>query len=165
MASKTPSGGMDIYIVWEFIKALSTPFNQTKAFELGLIDKDGKSLKKAQTRDEKKAMTYFDKLIFNLKRIMDKFGFKSKSSIYALSVLLLKEENLHLKSEEEIVEMLEEEIANATGAAVTGTGSDGVHWATPKKRGRPKVMGRYINGVHYLKRTARKTFKERLKNG
>ena len=58
---------VDLFLVYQFIKRLSTPFEETKAYELGLIDEKGKRLKKASTRDEKNAMTYYDRLIFNLK--------------------------------------------------------------------------------------------------
>ena len=57
---------VDLYMVYQFVKRLATPFKETKAFELGLIDEKGKRLKKASTRDEKNAMTYYDRLIFNL---------------------------------------------------------------------------------------------------
>ena len=42
----------DTYMIYQVLKRLTTPFNETKAFELGLIDKDGKLLKKAKTKDE-----------------------------------------------------------------------------------------------------------------
>ena len=58
---------VDLYLVYEFVKRLATPFNETKAFELGLIDEKGKKLKKASSKEEKNAMTYYDRLIFNLK--------------------------------------------------------------------------------------------------
>ena len=48
---------VDLYMVYQFVKRLATPFKETKAFELGLIDEKGKRLKKASTRDEKNAMT------------------------------------------------------------------------------------------------------------
>ena len=41
----------DTYMIYQVLKRLTTPFDETKAFELGLIDKDGKLLKKAKTRD------------------------------------------------------------------------------------------------------------------
>lgn len=43
----------DTYMIYQVLKRLTTPFNETKAFELGLIDKDGKLLKKPKTTDEK----------------------------------------------------------------------------------------------------------------
>ena len=36
---------VDLYMVYQFVKRLATPFKETKAFELGLIDEKGKRLK------------------------------------------------------------------------------------------------------------------------
>lgn len=83
---------VDLYLVYEFIKRLSTPFNETAAYELGLIDEKGKRIKKASTREEKKAMTHYDRLIFNLKRILGKFGVESKMTSFAAALFLIKEE-------------------------------------------------------------------------
>ena len=44
---------IDIYLVYEFIKRLVTPFDKTKAFSLGLIDADGKNIRNAITSQEK----------------------------------------------------------------------------------------------------------------
>ena len=38
----------DTYMIYQVLKRLTTPFEETKAFELGLIDKNGKLLKKAK---------------------------------------------------------------------------------------------------------------------
>ena len=49
----------DTYMIYQVLKRLTTPFDETKAFELGLIDKDGKLLKKAKTRfKDKKCNIY-----------------------------------------------------------------------------------------------------------
>ena len=40
------SAAGNIYFVYSFIKRLATPFKSTKAFELGIIDENGKVLKK-----------------------------------------------------------------------------------------------------------------------
>ena len=88
------SQAVDIFLVYQFIKRLATPFNETKAFKLGLIDEKGKRLKKASSKDEKNAMTYFDRLIFNLKRVLSKVtGIESKFTTFAAALFLLKESN------------------------------------------------------------------------
>ena len=38
---------VDLFLVYQFVKRLSTPFEETKAYDLGLIDEKGKRLKKA----------------------------------------------------------------------------------------------------------------------
>ena len=95
---------VDLFLVYQFIKRLSTPFEETKAYELGLIDEKGKRLKKASTRDEKNAMTYYDRLIFNLKRLIAKAGIQSRFVTFAAALFLLKEEQSSVKRDEEITE-------------------------------------------------------------
>ena len=137
---------VDLFLVYQFIKRLSTPFEETKAYELGLIDEKGKRLKKAVSREERDAMTYYDRLIFNLKRLIAKAGIQSKFVTFAAALFLLKEEQSTTKREEEIterelmlfkeqnistiknlVELTEEAPANAVGTgniAGAGPGED-----------------------------------------
>ena len=54
------SAAGNIYFVYSFIKRLATPFKSTKAFELGIIDENGKVLKKRRqlkTKEEKESYT------------------------------------------------------------------------------------------------------------
>lgn len=141
---------IDIYLVYEFLKRLVTPFNKTKAFSLGLIDADGKKLRTAVTSQEKEAMGYFDRLVFNLKRILEKVPFgKSQIASYAAALLLLRERNqatligdYPLQLREKLYDQmkaleLNEDIgaaANATGAAVVGTGDDKATWKRTKTK-------------------------------
>ena len=91
-----PSPTVDLYIVYQFIKRLSTPFDETEAYRLGLIDDKGKRLKKASSKEEKDASTYFDRLIFNMKRLLAKVpGGNTRMGSYAAALLLLKEEREH----------------------------------------------------------------------
>jgi hypothetical protein len=158
---------VDLYIVYQFIKRLSTPFEDTDAFKLGLIDKDGKRLKKAKSSEEKKAMTYFDRLIFNVKRLLAKVpGGSSRFASYAAAMLLLKEcanpkehysdeelaeklmenmEMLEKTSTKKLNELFEDAPANATGAAVAGTGDTGDAWKMDARNKKTKAfLRRYI---------------------
>jgi hypothetical protein len=179
------STGVDLVVIYKIIKALATPFNETEAYDLGLIDEKGKKLRSAKTREEKNAMTYFDRFVFNIKRILSKFGLSSKIGTMAAALFLLKEGEamfdmddrevlteiklLEKKMEEADISPLlyiAEEITNSTGAAVVGTGDTGVDWVDRKKkrltvgeRGNRKHWGRYINAAAYIKRAARKSNK------
>ena len=86
----------NIYFVYQFLKKLVTPFEKTKAFEMGIIDKDGKILKRRrdlETKDEKAAYTLSDTLIWNLKKILGKIPLgKSKLASYAAALWLIKEQ-------------------------------------------------------------------------
>jgi hypothetical protein len=154
MKELNEASAVDFLIVYQFIKRLATPFEKTDAFELGLIDADGKRLKKAESKDEKNAMTPFDRLIFNLKRILTKFGLGGRLSTTAAALLLLREyteeqieneefliaelkESINMlnKKSFKTLKQLQEELANVTGPAVAGTGDDPVHWS----RKQPKI--------------------------
>ena len=90
--------GVDYYLVYRFIKALVTPFKSTKAFKLGIIDDEGNILKKhkeLKTSTEKKAYGYFERMVWNIKKLVggvpiigDKLG-----SFAAAAYLILKENN------------------------------------------------------------------------
>lgn len=165
-----PSQVVDLYIVYQFIKRLATPFDETEAYRLGLIDEKGKRLKKASTSDEKNAMTYFDRMIFNMKRLLAKVpGGQTKIASYAAALLLLREEKDHTmdnlleqmkdlkkSSYKDFKTLREDAPAMSTGPAVAGTGDDPVHWSNRHikigRRGDKKKMGRHINGVSFLKR-------------
>ena len=164
------SQAVDLFVLYQLIKRISTPFDDTDAFKLGLIDKNGKRLKKASTKEEKEAMTYLDRFVFNLKRVMSRVGLDSRVATYAGALFLLKESQKNtLPSDEEIINGLNEEMqylnentqlrykdviedapAMSTGPAVAGTGDDPVHWRKPK--GRPKKQRRSIDATALLRR-------------
>lgn len=82
----------DLVYTFRFLKLLTTSFKDTKAYELGLVDEDGKKLKKATTAEEKDAYTPFIRLVFNIKRLMGKApGGSSKLASYAAALYLIKE--------------------------------------------------------------------------
>ena len=87
----------NIYFVYQFLKKLVTPFEKTKAFELGIIDEKGKILKRRrdlETKDEKAAYNLSDTLVWNLKKILGKIPFgKSKLASYAAELWLIKEQD------------------------------------------------------------------------
>ena len=85
------SSAVDLFFVYQFIRRLTTPFDETDAFELGLIDEKGKRLKKAKTPEEKKAMTLFDRMIYNIKRLIARVpGGNTKIATYGAALFLLK---------------------------------------------------------------------------
>ena len=92
---------VDTLIVFRILKMLTTPWEKYDAFKLGLIDKKGMRMKdpetnknkKAVTKKEKSAYTLLHRLVFNLKRILNKVPFgKTAFASYAVALLLLKEE-------------------------------------------------------------------------
>jgi hypothetical protein len=83
----------DLVYAFRFLRLLTTPWEKSKAFELGLVDENGKKLKKATTPEEKSSYTVFHRLVFNIKRVLGKLPFgKSKLASYAAALFLIKEE-------------------------------------------------------------------------
>ena len=89
------SPAIDAFITFRFLKLLVTPFDKTEAFKFGIIDKNGKVLRKYKTLeriDERKAYTILHRLVFNIKRLLEKLpGGKSRLASYAAALFLIKE--------------------------------------------------------------------------
>ena len=89
------SPAIDAFITFRFLKLLVTPFDKTEAFKYGIIDKNGKVLRKYKTLeriDERKAYTILHRLVFNIKRLLEKLpGGKSRLASYAAALFLIKE--------------------------------------------------------------------------
>ena len=88
---------IDLLITYRVIKMLGTPFEKTDAYKYGIIDKNGKVLRKNKTltgAKEKDSYTILHRFVFNLKRLINLIpGGKSKLGTYAAALgLLLKEE-------------------------------------------------------------------------
>ena len=95
---------IDLFVTYRFIKLLVTPFKDTDAFKLGIIDEDGnrvmppprggvRQTKPASlnTTAEKNAYTILHKLVFNIKKIFSKVpGLRTKLGTYAAALFLLK---------------------------------------------------------------------------
>lgn len=85
----------DLFYAFRFIKLLVTDWKDTKAFDFGIIDDNGKVLRKAKTlkdSDEKAAYTVFHRLVFNIKRLLSKLPFgKTRLASYAAALFLIKE--------------------------------------------------------------------------
>jgi hypothetical protein len=82
-----------------------TPFKDTDAFKLGIIDKDGNRImpppkggvrqtkpETLSTSEEKAAYTVLHKLVFNIKKLFGKVpGLRTKLGTYAAALFLLKD--------------------------------------------------------------------------
>lgn len=151
----------DLLLAYNFIKRLVTPFDETDAFKLGVIDERGKKIKNPENAKEELAFSTFNRLIFNIKKIVERLpGGKSKLASYGAALFLIKE-SANPKdhyTDEEIMQALEEnmdylakhdkktlksllEDAPATSTAgVAGTGDDPTVVIDPKKKKKKEVM-------------------------
>jgi|TARA_R110000765_G_scaffold71612_1_gene139064 hypothetical protein len=96
---------VDLFVTYRFIKLLTTPFEKTEAYKLGIIDDGGNRIMPAPvngvrqtkpatlgTTAEKNAYTILHKLIFNIKKIFSKVpGLRTKVGTYAAALFLLKD--------------------------------------------------------------------------
>lgn len=85
---------VDLFMVYQFIRRLATPFNEWKAFDLGIIDEAGQILikRKDMTREQRDNWGKFDVLVLKLKRLLEKIpGGKSRLASYAAALWLIKE--------------------------------------------------------------------------
>lgn len=91
------SRAADLAYAIRFLKLFVTPFNKTKAFELGIIDEKGKNLIKVRefgNSDQRGAYTVFHRLVFNLKKLLEKIpGGRSRLASYAAALYLIKEKD------------------------------------------------------------------------
>jgi len=86
---------VDAIITYRILRKLTTPFNETDAFKQGIIDDKGKILKRwndLNTVDERDAYTLLDRLVWRLKRIIEKVPYENKKTVsFAAALALIKE--------------------------------------------------------------------------
>ena len=84
---------IDLFVTYRFIKLLTTPFEKTDAYKMGIIDADGnRTDKKLYKEKEQKSYTILHKLVFNIKKIFSKVpGLRTKMGTYAAALFLLKD--------------------------------------------------------------------------
>ena len=84
------------YKAYSFLRLLTTPFEKTEAFKLGVIDDEGnllKGKKERKTKAEKESYNAYNRIVFNLKRVLGRVPFmKGKLGSLAAALYLLKEE-------------------------------------------------------------------------
>ncbi len=82
----------DRFYTLRFLRLLTTSWEDTGAYKAGIIDAQGKVIRKSTTSDDKKVYNMFHKLVFNIKRLLNKLPFgKSKLASYAAGLYLLKD--------------------------------------------------------------------------
>ena len=98
---------IDLFVTYRFLRLLTTPFKDTDAYKLGIIDekgnrimlpkpKTGVKILKPQvelvTSEQKNSYTILHKLVFNIKKLFAKVpGLRTKVGTYAAALFLLKD--------------------------------------------------------------------------
>ena len=85
---------VDLWVVYELLKRLTTPFAETDAYRLGIIDDAGNVLRpqKSLTPAERQVWTSFDIVVNNMKRLLFKLPFgRVRFASYMAALWLLRE--------------------------------------------------------------------------
>lgn len=90
---------VDNIIALRILKMLVTPFKDTDAYKLGIVDDQGKLLRNSKTfktEQEYDAYDYLTRFVFNIKRLLNKIGQESVLKSVAAALYLIRE-NTHNK--------------------------------------------------------------------
>jgi len=92
---------IDLFVTYRFLRLLTTPFEKTDAYKLGIIDGKGNRIRKPKstqpavelaTSELKNSYTILHKLVFNIKKLFGKVpGLRTKTGTYAAALFLLKD--------------------------------------------------------------------------
>ena len=92
---------IDLFVTYRFLRLLTTPFEKTDAYKLGIIDKTGNRIRKPKstqvavelnTTEQQNSYTILHKLVFNIKKLFAKVpGLRTKVGTYAAALFLLKD--------------------------------------------------------------------------
>ncbi|CAB5221781.1 hypothetical protein UFOVP242_71 [uncultured Caudovirales phage] len=87
---------VDSVIAYRILRMLTTPFEETDAYKLGIIDANGKELKKMSqlhTGDERNAYSILHRMVYRIKRIIEKVPVENKKLVTFAAALSLVKEN------------------------------------------------------------------------
>lgn len=93
---------VDSVIAYRILRMLVTPFEATDAYAFGIIDAKGKELKKMSslnTVEERDAYSILHRMVFRIKRIIEKVPVESKKIATFAAALSLIKENFDSKLE------------------------------------------------------------------
>lgn len=108
------TSAVDLFVVYQFIKRLATPFNKWAAFTSGVIDERGNIVVPPNERstEQQKTFKIFDVMILKLKRLLEKLPFgKTRLASYAAALYLVKED-WENKSEQQILNESNQQFAD-----------------------------------------------------
>lgn len=118
---------VDLFMVYQFLKRLTTPFKNWQAFKLGIIDESGNVLisrKDFRTEAQRDAFGIFDQMVLNLKKLIEKVpGGKTKIATYAAALYLIRE---GIENEDVSETLFEEYITEVEGSGVPSTNTTSI---------------------------------------
>jgi hypothetical protein len=82
----------DTFYAFRFLRLLTTPWEKTGAFKAGILDDKGNVIRKPETAADKDKYNLFHRLVYNIKRTLNKIPFgKTTIASYLTALYLLKE--------------------------------------------------------------------------
>tara|TARA_B100000927_G_C16461122_1_gene467881 strand:- start:486 stop:1055 length:570 start_codon:yes stop_codon:yes gene_type:complete len=83
----------DTLVTYRLLKLMSTPIKNSQAFKMGIIDGDGKQLRKANTAQEKEAYTFLNRFVFKIQNALMRSSDRNARRLltFAAALALLKE--------------------------------------------------------------------------
>jgi len=80
------------YLAYKLVSLLSSEFKTWEAYEFGLIDEKGNTLKKPQTQEERDSFGMFHRAVRKIKVLINKFMGNSRASAILSTLYLMKED-------------------------------------------------------------------------
>ena len=83
----------DTLVTYRILKLLSTPIKNSPAFQMGLVDGNGKQLRKANTQQEKEAYTFLNRFVFKIQNALMRSSDRNARRLltFAAALALLRE--------------------------------------------------------------------------
>lgn len=101
-------GAVDLFLIYQFIKRLATPFKDWEAFKEGVINEKGEVLIKSKDRHtvaQRKSLQKFDLLVLKLKKLLEKVpGGNTRLGSFAAAMWLIKENDEAIEAAETLTE-------------------------------------------------------------
>ena len=115
---------LDLFMIYQFIRRLVTPFSEWDAYKLGIIDERGKVLRKRRQlrrREERDAFGVFDVLVLNLKKLLERLpAGQTRIASYAAALWLIREHKAFTPESMLTEDMSDEQIQESVNLFFSG---------------------------------------------
>ena len=159
------TSAVDMFVVYQFIRRLATPFNKWDAYKTGVIDDRGNIKVKPRDRnlEQNKSFKTFDVMILKLKRLLEKIpGGRSRLASYAAALYLIKED-WGSKTEQQILSESNEDFTDYIRIYRLDNYKRALEEMPTNSAGAGNVAGMGVNGPNDVKVPKRTSYKKKNK--
>lgn len=160
------SSAVDMFVVYQFIRRLSTPFNKWEGFKSGVIDAKGniKVKPKDRTPAQNRSFKVFDVMVLKLKRLLEKVPFgRSRLASYAAALYLIKED-WDTRTEDQILNESSDNFTDYIRIYRLDNYKRALEEMPTNAAGSGAVAGMGVNGPDDVKVSKKKKFKYKKAN-